>query len=119
LGFRITARFLDRFGKGIRGAPRDALVADITPAHFYLREGPPLRAWRKRGAKAQAIGVSRGGRTTKIHAICDLLGRPVALKLTPGNTSDIRAADDLMDAAIRFRRWSPIAVTTRAGSAPR
>lgn len=27
-----TARFIDRIGKGIRGAPRDALVADITPA---------------------------------------------------------------------------------------
>ena len=28
----LGARFLDRVGKGIRGAPRDALVADITPA---------------------------------------------------------------------------------------
>lgn len=27
----LTARFLDRVGKGIRGAPRDALIADITP----------------------------------------------------------------------------------------
>ena len=27
----LSARFLDRIGKGIRGAPRDALVADITP----------------------------------------------------------------------------------------
>jgi hypothetical protein len=27
----VTARFIDRIGKGIRGAPRDALVADITP----------------------------------------------------------------------------------------
>lgn len=27
------ARFLDRVGKGIRGAPRDALIADITPQH--------------------------------------------------------------------------------------
>lgn len=27
----LGARFLDRIGKGIRGAPRDALVADITP----------------------------------------------------------------------------------------
>ena len=27
----FTARFLDRIGKGIRGAPRDALVAEITP----------------------------------------------------------------------------------------
>jgi MFS family permease len=30
----IAARFLDRIGKGIRGAPRDALVADITPPHL-------------------------------------------------------------------------------------
>ncbi|MBE0703252.1 MAG: MFS transporter, partial [Afipia sp.] len=28
----VTARFLDRVGKGIRGAPRDALVADLAPA---------------------------------------------------------------------------------------
>src|SRR5260370_31540890 len=31
----VAARFLDRFGKGIPGAPRDALVADLSP--------PPLR----------------------------------------------------------------------------
>ncbi len=30
----LTARLLDRIGKGIRGAPRDALVADITPEHL-------------------------------------------------------------------------------------
>ena len=28
-----AARFVDRIGKGIRGAPRDALVADLTPPH--------------------------------------------------------------------------------------
>ena len=28
----LGARFMDRIGKGIRGAPRDALIADITPA---------------------------------------------------------------------------------------
>ena len=31
IGWVATARFIDRIGKGIRGAPRDALVADITP----------------------------------------------------------------------------------------
>jgi MFS family permease len=31
LDWLIGARFVDRIGKGIRGAPRDALVADITP----------------------------------------------------------------------------------------
>ncbi len=30
VGWVFTARFIDRIGKGIRGAPRDALIADIT-----------------------------------------------------------------------------------------
>ena len=42
-GYALGARLLDRIGKGIRGAPRDALVADITPeglrgAAFGLRQ---------------------------------------------------------------------------------
>ncbi len=32
LGWIVAARFADRVGKGIRGAPRDALIADLTPA---------------------------------------------------------------------------------------
>ena len=28
----LAARFIDRVGKGVRGAPRDALIADVTPA---------------------------------------------------------------------------------------
>ena len=31
IGWVFAARFIDRIGKGIRGAPRDALVADIAP----------------------------------------------------------------------------------------
>jgi MFS family permease len=43
IGLVLLARFLDRIGKGIRGAPRDALVADLTPteqrgAAFGLRQ---------------------------------------------------------------------------------
>jgi MFS family permease len=43
VGWIITARFVDRIGKGIRGAPRDALIADITPpdlrgASYGLRQ---------------------------------------------------------------------------------
>jgi MFS family permease len=42
-GMVFTARFVDRVGKGIRGAPRDALIADLTPvdsrgAAFGLRQ---------------------------------------------------------------------------------
>lgn len=44
LGLIMAARFADRVGKGIRGAPRDALVADMTPpkmrgAAYGLRQG--------------------------------------------------------------------------------
>ncbi len=43
VGWLIAARFIDRIGKGIRGAPRDALVADLSPpdlrgASFGLRQ---------------------------------------------------------------------------------
>jgi MFS family permease len=34
VGWLVAARFIDRVGKGIRGAPRDALVADISPSHI-------------------------------------------------------------------------------------
>jgi len=33
----FAARFADRFGKGVRGAPRDALVADVTPPELRGR----------------------------------------------------------------------------------
>ena len=43
LGWVVAARFVDRVGKGIRGAPRDALIAEISPpalrgASFGLRQ---------------------------------------------------------------------------------
>lgn len=31
IGWVVAARFIDRVGKGIRGSPRDALIADLTP----------------------------------------------------------------------------------------
>ena len=34
LGLVLSARLLDRVGKGVRGAPRDALIADIVPLHL-------------------------------------------------------------------------------------
>ncbi|CAN7775958.1 MFS transporter [Cupriavidus necator] len=34
VGTVLTARLIDRIGKGVRGAPRDALVADIAPPHL-------------------------------------------------------------------------------------
>ena len=55
-----------------------------------------MRHGWKRGARAQAIGVSRGGRNTKVHALSDGFGRPLAFALTEGQAADCRAADLLL-----------------------
>ena len=59
---------------------------------------------RKRGRSSQAIGRSRGGGTTKIHALTDVvIGRPYALMLTAGKVSDVKAAPALLHRAGRMR----------------
>jgi transposase len=63
---------------------------------LHLRQGTPVRRWRKRGAFAQAIGASRGGRTTKIHALTDDQGRPRSLVVTAGNTHDLVGAAEVL-----------------------
>lgn len=59
---------------------------------FYPHQGAPLGGRRKRGAFDNAIGRSRGGRTTKVHALTDHRGRPYAFALTPGNVHDLAGA---------------------------
>jgi transposase len=71
----------------------DADAARRRPGHRqHNSQGAPLSRRRKRWAEAQAIGRSRGGRTTKIHAIVDSRGRPIALEITPGQLGDARVA---------------------------
>ncbi len=47
-------------------------------------------------AKDEALGRSRGGFSTKIHAITDALGNPLECVLTPGQASDIGQAESLL-----------------------
>ena len=42
------------------------------------------------------MGRSRGGLTTKIHALVDAEGRPIRLTLTPGQAGDAPAAQTLI-----------------------
>ena len=37
----------------------------------------------------QCIGISRGGRSTKIHAVVDALGNPLHIQLSAGNVNDV------------------------------
>lgn len=52
-----------------------------------------------KGECEQAIGRSRGGRTTKIHALSDPDCKPCAFHLTPGQAADIAAGPALLKLA--------------------
>ncbi|MDX2087127.1 MAG: IS5 family transposase [Kofleriaceae bacterium] len=54
---------------------------------------------RKRGIQCNALGRSRGGFSTKIHAIVDAKGRPLHVTLTPGERHEMVAARELADHA--------------------
>ncbi len=47
------------------------------------------------GAKSQAIGPSRGGQTTEVHVLTDVVDRPAVIHLTPSKASDVKAAPDV------------------------
>ena len=80
-------------GAGERGACRRG------DDRQFCRQGAAGLRWWKGGPAAQAIGRSRGGRTTKVHAVCDGIGRLRAFLLSPGNIADITVAPDLIASA--------------------
>ena len=63
---------------------------------FDAHQGAPLSPGRKRGEQKQAIGRSRGGRNTKIHAIADARGRLLSILLSGGEAHDCPPAHRLV-----------------------
>jgi transposase len=59
--------------------------------------GERRRQRRKRGAEAHAIGRSRGGLTSKVHAAVDALGLPIRFTITPGQWGDCPQARGLLE----------------------
>ena len=81
----------------IRGARRVRRPAGAHDDRQFGGQGAPLgERGKKRGAQSQAIGRSRGGHTTKIHALVDKEGRPHAFLLTGGHVADIKGAASLL-----------------------
>ena len=63
---------------------------------LHARQSAPLGSGRKRGEQKQAVGRSRGGRNTKIHALADAKGRLIAILLTGGEAHDYPIAERLI-----------------------
>lgn len=63
----------------------------------HFRSCPPTRRDGKKGDRDHCLGRSRGGLTTKIHAVVDGQGLPIRLSLAAGQSHDGQAADHLLD----------------------
>ncbi|MER9390445.1 IS5 family transposase [Mesorhizobium sp. M0435] len=94
----------NRFVRWRKAGVWDRLMADITKTHdgeVQMIDTSIVRvhqqgATAKRGGRDYCLGRSRGGLTTKIHALVDAQGRPIKLTLTAGQKSDIASAVDLI-----------------------
>ena len=63
----------------------------------YPPTGPSHRLQPKKGGdEPRLIGRTKGGLNTKLHTLCDKLGRPVCLHLTEGQGSDFKGADVIL-----------------------
>jgi transposase len=64
----------------------------------HRRPRPPAqrRGAEKGGSGDEAIGRSKGGPSTKIHALVDALGNPTGFALGPGQEHDLAGADALL-----------------------
>ena len=95
-------RFVRWTGRSIWRRVFEALAASGGPPVEVLMDSTHVKAHRcsaggKRGAQTQAIGRSRSGRTTKLHALSDGLGRPLRFLLTGGQAADCRVAEALLE----------------------
>jgi transposase len=80
-------------GKYVPQSCRSRPIDRDADDRFDPHQGAPLGVGRKRGEQKQAIGRSRGGRNTKIHAIADARGRLLSILLSGGEAHDCPLAE--------------------------
>src|SRR5512132_3890703 len=89
----VYNRFNRWSAQGIWQSIFEAAAEPAEPPERMALDSTHVKAHRcagggKGGASEQAIGITKGGRNSKIHGLVDKLCRPWVLILTPGNTAD-------------------------------
>jgi transposase len=95
----------NRFVRWRKAGVWDRMMDAITAAHdgdIQMVDSTSIRAHQqaataKKGDRDHCLGRSRGGLTTKIHAVVDAQGLPIRLCLTAGQTHDGQAAGELLN----------------------
>lgn len=101
----VHRRFIYWVKKGIFNEILSCFSKDYDGESFMI-DGSVIRAhacasgYGKGQQEAQALGRSKGGFSTKIHALVDALGLPIRFILTPGQSSEIKQAPELIKGII-------------------
>ena len=85
-----------RVGAAVPRACQSRTIDRYADDRLDAHQGAPLGFRRKRGEQKQAVGRSRGGRNTKIHAIADAKGRLLSILLSGGEAHDCPSAPRLI-----------------------
>ncbi|WP_437127800.1 IS5 family transposase [Pseudomonas aeruginosa] len=97
---RVYVRYSRWSRKGVWVQMMETLATDADLEHLMV-DGSIVRVHQhgaaKKGQHIEAMGKSRGGLSTKIHAAVDALGNPVRLLLTPGQASEYGQAEALIE----------------------
>ena len=95
----VYTRFSRWSASGVLAQLFEALARE-RDGEGYLIDATIVRAHQDASGAAkegaQEIGRSRGGPSTKIHAVVDALGNPVRLALSPGQTHEMKLAYELL-----------------------
>jgi len=97
----VHKRFLSWAKKGVWNNilsffTQDCDVESIMIDGSIVRAHACASGYQKGQQAQQALGRSKGGFTTKIHACVDALGNPLRFILTPGQSSEIKQAPELI-----------------------
>ncbi|TAY65536.1 IS5 family transposase [Rhizobium leguminosarum] len=95
----------NRFRRWMKAGIWDSLMDVITSAsrdRITMIDGTSVRvhhsaATLRADHPDRCLGRSRGGLTTKIHALTDGRGLPIKISITPGHAHDLTAASELLD----------------------
>jgi transposase len=82
----------ERLFQGVQQSDLEEVMLDSTCCRAHQAS-----AGAQKKSAPQAIGITRGGRNTKIHAVCDALGNPLRFLLTPGQRHDSKPVPELLE----------------------
>jgi transposase len=86
----VWCQILSYFSRDYDG---ESIMIDAT----IIRAHPCAAGYEKGQSDREALGRSKGGFTTKIHAVVDALGQALRFTLTPGQRHDITQASHLLE----------------------